>query len=410
MNLYLTAVIFLLFYIFFTGMEIAYISANRIHIEIEKRKNSIVSFVLNKITHKPSKFIATMLLGSIFSLLLYTFTVSSIIAENYPAFSGMSVAGYFIAVVLIVIVAIIPKSFFKIFSNQLLKIFALPAYLFYILFSVITEAIVAFSQLVSKKIYNTEADLLQINLSKSDLGNYISEQIEANDQETVDSEIQIFQNALYFSEIKAREVMTPRTEITALDIESTLSQLKETFEKTGYSKILIYRDNLDSVLGYVHSFELFKNPKKIDDILISVVYVPETMPAKQVLNQLIKKHKNIAVVIDEFGGTSGMMTIEDIVEELFGEIEDEHDTVDLKEEKLSDSSYRFSARLEVDYINETYKLGLPESETYETLGGMILHYAEEIPNKGEIIKIKDYKIKILHVSETKIDEIQIDIS
>lgn len=412
MSLYLAAVIFLLFYAFFTGMETAYISANRIHIEIEKRKNNIVSLVLNKITQKPSKFIATMLLGSILSLLLYTFTVGHIIAEkNYPVFSWRSVIGYLIAiVVLIIVVAIAPKSFFRIFPNQLLKILVVPAYLFYFLFSIITEAIVAFSQWVSKKIYNTETDLLQINLSKSDLGEYISEQIEAvNDKESVDSEIQIFQNALYFSEVKAKEVMTPRTEITALDIDATLSTLKETFEKTGYSKILIYRDNLDSILGYVHSFELFKNPKKIEDILISVVYVPETMPAKQVLNQLIKKHKNIAIVIDEFGGTSGMMTIEDIVEELFGEIEDEHDTVDLKEEKLSDTCYRFSARLEVDYINETYKLNLPENETYETLGGMILHYAEEIPNKSEIIDIEDYKIKILEVSETKIDEIQIDI-
>lgn len=410
MNLYLIAIICLVFYTFFTGMEIAYISANRIHIELEKRKNTIVSFVLNKITHKPSKFIATMLLGSILSLLLYAVAVNSIIAENYPMFSWMSIAVHLLAILLIIILAIIPKSFFKIFPNQLLKIFSLPAYLFYILFSIITEGIVAFSKLVSKKIYKAEIDLLQINLSKSDLGDYISEQIEANDQESVDSEIQIFQNALYFSEIKAKEVMTPRTEIVALDINTSINELRNTFEKTGYSKILIYQDNLDAILGYIHSFELFKNPKILKEILITVVYVPETMPAKQVLNQLIKNHKNVAVVIDEFGGTSGIITIEDIVEELFGEIEDEFDTVDLKEEKLSDNSYRFSARLEVDYINETYKLDLPENETYETLGGMIFYYAEEIPKKGEIIEVENYKIKILQVSKTKIDEIQIDIS
>jgi CBS domain containing-hemolysin-like protein len=225
--------------------------------------------------------------------------------------------------------------------------------------------------------------------------------------EDVDSEIQIFQNALEFSEVKSREVMIPRTEMVAVEKNTPLSELNALFTQTGLSKILVYTDSIDDILGYVHSFELFKKPAHIEEILMQVIFIPETMLVKDVLNVLIKKRKSIAVVIDEYGGTSGMMTVEDIVEELFGEIEDEHDSILLIEEKLDENTFRFSARLEVDYLNETYKLNLPENENYETLGGLIVNEVEGIPDENELLDIDGYQFHILQTSSTKIELVQI---
>jgi len=225
----------------------------------------------------------------------------------------------------------------------------------------------------------------------------------------MDSEIQIFQNALDFSEVKSREVMIPRTEVVAVDIKTTPKELSKLFTETGLSKILIYKENIDDIVGYVHSFELFKKPATLKKVLIPVVFVPETMLAKDVLNILARKRKSIAVVIDEYGGTSGIMTVEDIIEELFGEIEDEHDSTELTEEVRADDHYRFSARHEVDYLNESYKFNLPENENYETLGGLIVYFTEGIPNQGEIVEIEGFLFKILEVSNTKIEMVELFI-
>jgi CBS domain containing-hemolysin-like protein len=246
--------------------------------------------------------------------------------------------------------------------------------------------------------------------SKVELGNYISEQMESVDaNDTMDSEIQIFQNALEFSEVKSREVMVPRTELTAIEIQESIQSLNQSFTQTGHSKILVYYTTIDDILGYVHSFDLFKNPKNIKSILRPVEYVPETMYAKDVLNVLIKKRKSLAVVLDEYGGTSGIMTVEDVIEELVGEIEDEHDTTVLIEKQMDTNSFLFSARLEVDYLNEIYKLQLPESENYETLGGFIVNFTEEIPKKNQEIKIDSFHFKIKEVSSTKIELVNLQI-
>ncbi|MCJ7759486.1 MAG: CBS domain-containing protein, partial [Gillisia sp.] len=251
---------------------------------------------------------------------------------------------------------------------------------------------------------------VQLAFSKIELGNFISEQMETvESDDAVDSEIQIFQNALEFSEIKAREVMIPRTEIVAVDINVVPKDLIEIFTETGLSKILIYNETIDDIIGYIHSFELFKNPETLKSALMTVIFVPETMWIKDVLNILIKKRKSIAVVIDEYGGTSGMITIEDIVEELVGEIEDEHDSILLIEEKLAENHYKFSARLEVDYLNENYKLDIPEGENYETLGGFITNHTEEIPQQLEEVQIENFRIKILEVSNTKIELVELEI-
>tara|TARA_Y100001960_G_C14734091_1_gene859279 strand:- start:1149 stop:2039 length:891 start_codon:yes stop_codon:yes gene_type:complete len=292
----------------------------------------------------------------------------------------------------------------------MLKFFAVPAYLFYLLFSFISSFVIWISDMILKRFFKTDGDEVQLAFSKIELGNFISEQMETVEEEDeVDSEIQIFQNALQFSDIKAREVMIPRTEIIAVNQDQEPGDLVKTFTETGLSKILIYNDTIDDIIGYVHSFELFKKPASVNSILLPVIFVPETMWVKDVLNVLIKKRKSIAVVIDEYGGTSGMMTIEDIVEELFGEIEDEHDSPILVDEKISDEHFKFSARVEVDYINETYRLNIPTGENYETLGGFIVNHTEEIPHQNEVVRIDQFEFTILDVSNTKIDLVELKI-
>ena len=409
---------------FFSGMEIAYISSNKIFIEIEKRKSGFLSTVLKRLTKKPSKFIATMLVGNNIALVVYGFFMGDLIMNwlygFQPVESGL--ANFFIVdfslftqtvistLVILFTAEFLPKVFFQIYANSLLKFFAVPAYFFYLLFSFISSFVIWISDFILKRFFKTEGDEVQLAFSKVELGNFISEQMETvESDDDVDSEIQIFQNALEFSEIKAREVMIPRTEIVGVNHDVAPRDLVQTFTDTGLSKILIYNESIDDIIGYIHSFELFKKPETLKSILLPVVFVPETMWVKDVLNILIKKGKSIAVVIDEYGGTSGMITVEDIVEELFGEIEDEHDAVILIEEKLGEDHYKFSARLEVDYLNEVYKLDIPEGENYETLGGFITNHTEEIPQQLEEVKIENFLIRILEVSNTKIELVELEV-
>ena len=409
---------------FFSGMEIAYVSSNKIHIELEKKQGDFLGKLLSRLTAKPSKFITTMLIGNNIALVIYGFKMGDVLVRWFQGFlpSDYSILNYLLSdlqllsqtvistAIILLTAEFLPKVFFQIYSNTLLKFFALPAYLFYLIFSVISEFVIWISDLVLKTVFKTEGDAVELALTKVELGNFITEQmesVEAHDE--VDSEIQIFQNALEFTEVKAREVMVPRTEITAIDISESIENLSQLFIETGYTKILIYKDSIDDILGYVHSFELFKKPKTIKSIVIPVVFVPETILIKDVLNLLTKKRKSIAVVIDEYGGTSGVMTVEDIIEELFGEIEDEHDSAELTEEQLSENSFNFSARLEVDYLNETYKLNLPEGDSYETLGGLIVNHTQDIPKLEETIRIENFRFTITEVSSTKIDSVHLKI-
>lgn len=409
---------------FFSGMEIAYISSNKIHIEIEKKQEGILSKILTKLTAKPSKYIASMLIGNNIALVIYGFFMGDVLVTWFQSmmptpygflnviFTDFSLLTQTIISTLVILITaeFLPKVFFQIYANTLIKALAIPAYAFYLLFSWISDFVIWISDFVLKHLFKTEGDQIQLAFTKVELGNYISEQMESVEaHDDVDSEIQIFQNALEFSEVKAREVMVPRTEITAIEINDSIKTLNALFTETGFTKILIYKDTIDDILGYVHSFELFKKPKNIKAMLLPVEFVPETVLIKDVLNVLIKKRKSIAVVLDEYGGTSGIMTVEDIVEELFGEIEDEHDSDDLIEEKLEDGTYKFSARLEVDYVNEVYKLNLPESENYETLGGLIVNDTEEIPAQNEVVKIDSFQFTILEVSNTKIDLVALKV-
>jgi len=398
---------------FFSGMEIAFVSANKMHIELEKKKETFLSNILTKLTQKPSKYITTMLVGNNISLVIYGYFMGDLLFH----WLSPSISNEFImlliqtltsTLIILVTAEFLPKAIFRIYANETLKLFALPAFLFYILFYFISSFISFISDFFLRVFFNTKEDQVQHDFSKKELGNYISEQLESADAQ-IDSEIQIFQNALEFHNVKSREAMIPRTEIIAVEVQESLTNLKQLFIETGLSKIMVYNNSLDDIIGYVHVFELFRKPLSIRSILLPIEIVPETMMIHNILNDLIKKSKSVAIVLDEYGGTSGLITVEDIIEELFGEIEDEHDTINLLENKINDREFKFSTRLEVDYLNETYNLNLKEDSSYETLGGLIVHYTENIPSINEIIKIDNFQFTILKESASKIEEVYLKV-
>lgn len=402
---------------FFSGMEIAFISANKIYLEIEKKQDDFLSRILTKLTENPSKFIAAMLIGNNVALVIYGFFMGDLIL-NWMTHLGLLVPDWWDVLIQTLVAALVvlltseffPKVFFQIYANSLIKILALPAYLFYRLFYYISSFFIWIADFVLSKFFKSEGNQIHL-FSRIELGNYITEQMSTvEEDEEVDSEIQIFQNALEFSGVKARDIMTPRTEIVDVDLFDTVDDLKAMFIETGYSKIIISQNSLDDIVGYVHSFDLFKKPSTIKSVLMTVEFVPETILIKDVLNLLIKKRKNVAVVLDEYGGTSGIITIEDIVEELFGEIEDEHDLdEELIEEEIGEGKYLFSTRLDVEYLNEVYKLMIPESDSYGTLGGFIVNHTKEIPQKGDRIVIDKYHFFIKEASNKKIELVKLTI-
>jgi CBS domain containing-hemolysin-like protein len=399
-------------------MEIAFISSNKIYLEIEKKQDNFLSRILTKLTEKPSKFIAAMLIGNNIALVIYGFFMGELLmgwmaSFGYHLSSLLDLLVQTILSTLIVLITaeFLPKVFFQIYANTLIKFFAVPAYVFYVLFYFISTFFIWVSDFVLKKFFKTEGDQAQIYFSKVELGNYITEQMSTvEDNEEVDSEIQMFQNALEFSGVKARDVMSPRTEIVAIDLYDSMDELNKLFIETGYSKIVVYENSLDDIVGYVHSFDLFKKPGSIKEIVITVEFVPETIYIKDAMNLLTKKRKSVAVVLDEYGGTSGIITIEDIVEELFGEIEDEHDSEEeLIEKELGDDTYLFSARFDVEYLNQTYKLHIPERDSYGTLGGFIVDFTKEIPQKGAVITIGTFHFVIEEATNKKIELVKMAV-
>jgi CBS domain containing-hemolysin-like protein len=421
---YIIVVVSLLFSAFFEGMEIAYVSSNKISIEIEKKNNSFSSKILSKLTSNPSKFIVSMLIGTNLALVVYGYFMGDILMNvfkqlskfNFPLLEvllndfNLLTQTIISTIVILMTAQFLPKVFFQIYSFKFLKFFSIPAYFFYICFYYISDFVLWITNLILKFLFKTQGDKVQLSISKDDLGNYIDEQIDASSQDQpIDSEVQIFQNALDFSDSKARDIMVPRIELYSLEIHDYISKLREMFVSTGFTKILIYKNTIDDIIGYVHSHDLFKNPKTIKSMLLPVEFVPESILIKDLLSILTKKRKSIAIVLDEYGGTSGMITVEDIVEELFGEIDDEFDISDLIEVKLETGHYNFSARLEVDYLNEQYNLDLPESEDYGTLGGLIVNHTQEIPKLGEEVVINNCLFKIIDVSETKINTVSLTI-
>ena len=397
---------------FFSGMEIAYVSSNRVNLEIEKNQSGLIPKTLAIITQNPSRFIATMLIGNNFSLVIYGIFMGQFIFDNLPYINLASLNELYalliqttISTFVIMIAAeFIPKVIFQIYSNLFMKIFAVPAYIFYQLFYPITSLVTIISSFILKRFFKVNDISSENSFSKLELENYIESEIE-NSNENLDTEIEIFQNALELSEIKARDIMVPRAEVIAIDDLTDLKKVKEILIQTGLSKIPVYKDSIDNIIGYLHSFDFLKKPDNLKDFILPIEFIPEPMIVNDVLKRLTRQRKSIAVVIDEYGGTSGIITVEDIIEELFGEIEDEHDNYDYYEKKISENLFEFSARLEIEYLNKMHSLNLPESESYDTLGGLIVFNKEEIPNIDDEIIIDKYSITITEATSSKIEKV-----
>lgn len=409
-------IICLLLSAFFSGMEIAYISSNKVYLEVEKKQSTLISKILTRLTEKPTQFITSMLVGNTIVLVVYSYHMGNAVIRwffhdaQYHSFYMVLLQIVISAFILLLTAEFLPKIFFQVYANTLIKIFALPAYVFYCLFYWVSKFVISISDFILIKVFRTEGDNQKAFFSRGELGTYITEQLNGADvQEEVDSEIQIFQNALEFSDLKARDIMTPRTEIAAVELNDPVAELRQLFIDTDYSKMIVYEDTLDNIVGYIHSFELFKKPETVKEITISIEFAPGTIYIKDLLNLLTRRRKSMAVILDEYGGTAGIVTVEDIIEELFGEIEDEHDEEEEFEEKvLGDGSYLFSARLDVEYINEKYGLNIPENDSYVTLGGFVVHNVKEIPRTGEKLAFENFEIFIEQASNKKIELLKIE--
>lgn len=402
---------------FFSGMEIAFVSSNKLKIELDKKLGLLPAKIYSFFLKHQSKFISTLLLGNNVALVVYGIFMGNLLEspirrslQLIPNEATVEALVLLIqtlisTIIILVLAEFLPKVFFRINPNKKLEIFTIPVLIICGPFFLIVWLFFTLTSYVLR--------LFSVSLSESsysfgmiDLDNYVKEASASTAEDAhMENELQIFQNALDFSKIKARECMIPRNEIEALSIDDEVEVLREKFVETGYSKILIYKENIDNVIGYVHSFELFKKPEAIKNILRPIAIIPETTTADKILKTLIDQKKHLALVVDEYGGTSGMLTLEDIVEEIFGEIEDEHDSEDLIEEEMSDGSYYFSARLEIDYLNEEYDLDLPENDDYETLAGLVIYKNEDIPEVGETLEIGNYTLEIKKVSDNKIEEV-----
>ncbi len=398
----------------FSGIEIAFVSANRLKIELDKNKGEFTAGLLSNFLKKPAKFIGAMLLGNNIALVIYSIVMAKFLEPLIISYiADVELIVLLIQTVISTLVVLffaefLPKTLFRINPNKVLSIAAVPLTLIYYILLPFTYFTVGISNLILKlfKVDTSESDLA---FSKIDLADFVANIQESQEEgEEVDSEIQIFKNALGFADVKVRECMIHRAEITALEIDTPIEELKLKFIETGLSKILIYRDTIDNIIGYAHSKELFKKPESIKSILLPVSIVPEVLSANEMLKKSLRERRSVAVVVDEFGGTSGILTVEDIIEEIFGEIEDEHDKEELLEVKLAESVFQFSARIEIDYINEKYKLNLPESDEYETLGGFIINIHESIPEKGEIITSDNAVFTVDEVSDNKIEIITLE--
>ncbi len=405
---------------FFSGMEIAFVSSNNLKIELDKSKGLIGGKILSRFNQYPSKFIGALLLGNNVALVIYGIAMANLL-EGYviailPAYleseSLILLIQTIIATLIILFTAeFLPKVLFRQNSNSILNFFAIPVFLFYYLFFPIIYIFTGIGGGLLRVFFGIRSLEQPYVFTPVDLNDYINSFSGENTPAgEVSQEMQMVQNALDFSNIKLRACMVPRPEIMAIENNDSLENLRNVFIETGYSKILIYKESIDNIIGYTHSSDLFKNPKDIKSITRSVFYVPVTMLANDVLSMFFKQHKSIAIVVDEFGGTAGIVTMEDIIEEIFGEIEDEYDDDAFTERKLADNEYILSGRLEIDYINEKYDLNIPQSDDYETIAGFIISNHESIPNLKEEIIIGKYAFTILLASENRIDQVRLKIS
>ncbi len=411
---YIVIFVTLVFSAFFSGSEIAYVAANRLKIEVDNNAGKLSGKILSRFLKYPDRFISTMLIGNNIALVIYGMYFADLVNQPlFYVFGNEALVVLFqtlLATILILVTAeFLPKVFFQINPNSILNVVAIPLFVLYIILFIPTEFVLSLARLFLR-LMGIKPEKTEQVFTKVDLLHFVqdaNERIAHNSD--IDHEIKFLQNALDFSKIRVRDCMVPRTEIEALDIETDIEVLRTKFIETGLSKILIYREDIDHVIGYVHSFDLFKKPSSVKQILLPISVIPEAMPSKQLMELFARQSGNIAIVVDEFGGTSGLITIEDLVEEIFGEIEDEHDKEDWVEEQISENHFLLSARHEVDYLNESYAFNLPESEEYDTLGGMILHYLERIPEKGDLLELDELglQLEITQVTDRRIELVEV---
>ena len=409
MSTSLLIIITLLLSAFFSGMEIAFISANKLKLELDKKSEGFTSNIISVFTKHESHFIVTMLIGNNIALVVYGVLMSKVLEKNLTEFITSSfllilVQTIISALIILAVAEFIPKTIFRINSNSVLRLFSLPLLLTYIILYPFILLMIILSRWILKLLFKVEVPENQRLFDRVDFDAYLS-LLKVNEEDNI--EVKMLQNALELPTIKARECMVPRTEIIAVELDTSIAQLKEKFIKSKLSKILIYKNDIDNIIGYVHSLDLFKKPKRIKSILMPIPIVTETMVASDLLELFITQHRAVAVVVDEYGGTSGIVTVEDITEEIVGEIEDEHDQESLIEKKIDNKTFLFSARVEVDFINKKYELNLPTSEEYETLAGLFLHFYEDIPKVNIEVEIDDFKLTVKGVNDRSIQLIQI---
>jgi len=405
----------LLFSAFFSGMEIAFITANRFKLEVERKKGSTAAGIMADFLERPSRFISTLLVGNNIALVVYGISMATVLDPVVMRWTTNETLVMLFQTIIATLIVLItaeftPKAFFRINPNKMLMLFAIPAKVTYTLLYPVVWAIDRFSNSILSALFSMRVNEEKLSFGRIDLDQFVHDHTPSGaEEDRVDHEIRIFRNALSFSELKVRECMVPRTEIEAVEIDTEVEVLRQKLIDTGYSKLLIYKDEIDNIIGYVHSFELFQQPKSIRSIIRPISLVPESTKAKDLLKQFAQQRRSVAVVLNEFGGTAGMITVEDIIEEIFGDFDDEHDTEDLVEEKLSDNVFRFSARHEIYYLNEEYGLDIPESDDYGTLAGFIITNHQSIPEVGHEISIDHFDFAIDRMDGTRIEEVTLRI-
>lgn len=409
-------IVTLIFSGFFSGMEIAYISSNRLKVELDRSKGTLSGKTIGFFYKRESHFLAMLLLGNNISLVFFGL-FSAVLLNPIIGSWGIEQGGIMLLLqtllstaVVLIVAEFLPKTFVQINPNRFLRIAVFPMVLIYVVLYIPTYFVLGLSSLFLSllKVDNSRKEKV---FSKVDLEHYVDDlNNRMDEEEDLGNEMQILKNALDFDSVKARDCMIPRTEVISMDEKDSIEVLRKTFIETGLSKIIIFREKIDNIIGYVHSFEMFKSPESIKQILLPINFVPEAIPGKELLQLFADKSGNIAVVVDEYGGTAGIVTIEDVIEEIFGEIEDEHDQEDWLEEKVSDNEFRFSARVEIDYINDEYKLDLADGDEYETLGGLIIHHLESIPNAGTRLELDNLTIEIEEVSDNRIEVVRISVN
>jgi len=415
----LVIIIMILFSGFFSGMEIAFVSSSRLKQELDLKRKLLNARILSIFYNNPSRFIGSLLLGNNIALVVYGIAMAKLLEPGikdlipdtlYSEFLVLLIQTIVSTLVILITAEFIPKVLFRINPNTTLKFFSIPVWIFYYSFYPFVLLYIGFSEFILKKVFRVHLSSNSYQFSAIDLEEYVKEfKPDEKTKDEYNQEIQMIQNAMGFKNVKLRDCMVPRTEIKALEIYDNIETLIELFVQTGHTKIMIYEDSIDNLIGYVHSFDVFKKPESIRKIIRKAKVYPETMAANDLLNDFIGSHKSVAIVVDEFGGTSGIVTMEDVIEEIFGEIEDEYDVEKTVEKQISQTEFILAARLEIDYLNDKYKLDIPVSDEYETLAGFIIQHYESIPEINEVITITPFKFQILNASENKLDEVKLEL-